>query len=36
MLPNKAFNAEAIHEKPEADEAIPEAVGKLFSETTLK
>ena len=36
MLPKSAFNAEAIHENPEADEAIPEAVGKLFSETILK
>jgi len=36
MLPNKPFKADARQAKPEADEAIPEAVGNEFLEVTLK
>ena len=30
IFPNKAFKADAKHAKPEADEAIPDAVGNEF------
>jgi hypothetical protein len=36
MLPNNPFKAEARHASPEADDAIPEAVGKEFLEVILK
>lgn len=34
MLPNNPFKAVAKQAKPEADEAIPEAVGKEFVDST--
>jgi hypothetical protein len=36
ILPNNPFKAEARHASPEADDAIPEAVGKEFLEVILK
>lgn len=36
IFPNNPFNAEARQASPEADEAIPDAVGNEFLETTLK
>ena len=34
MLPNSPFKAVAKHAKPEAEEAIPEAVGKELTDST--
>ena len=34
MLPNIPFKAVAKHAKPEAEEAIPEAVGKELTDST--
>ena len=34
MLPNKPFKAVAKQARPEADEAIPEAVGKELTDYT--
>jgi len=34
MLPNRPFKAVAKQAKPEADEAIPEAVGKELTDYT--
>ena len=36
IFPKRLLRAAARHEKPEAEEAIPEADGKLFSDYILK
>ncbi len=34
MFPNSPFKAVAKHAKPEAEEAMPDAVGKEFTDST--
>ena len=36
MFPNNPFNPTARHASPDADDAIPDAVGNEFLDYTLK